>query len=266
MLKKTDKATVVSDLCGLQAQFANNPKYALRIRASDFSEAGWGDGLVKIWSFRGTLHAVGTDEVGLFLSARGVPNAWDDSWWGLKKEIKPYWSEFIYERILEGANGREELKQECRKKGMQEDVVAKVFHGWGGLFKEMCARGMIAYDIGRAKRFVVCDNLSFLSKDEARASTIKRYFRAYAPATIADCAAFTGYKKREVLKLIEDHCIPLRSVMCEGVEYYGLDDGNEGGGSNIPNCIFLAGFDQMIMPDFDSESAFLMPRPDLNRI
>ena len=139
LLKKTDKATVVSDLCGLQAQFANNPKYALRIRASDFSEAGWGDGLVKIWSFRGTLHAVGTDEVGLFLSARGVPNAWDDSWWGLKKEIKPYWSEFIYERILEGANGREELKQECRKKGCKRMSWRK-YSTVGAACSRKCAR------------------------------------------------------------------------------------------------------------------------------
>ena len=63
LLKKTEKSIVVSDLCGLQAQFANNPKYALRIRASDFSEMGWGDKLVKIWSLRGTLHAVKIDEI-----------------------------------------------------------------------------------------------------------------------------------------------------------------------------------------------------------
>jgi hypothetical protein len=49
LLKKAPCGAVVSELCGLQAQFANNPKYALRIRGSDFSEAAWGEGLVKIW-------------------------------------------------------------------------------------------------------------------------------------------------------------------------------------------------------------------------
>src|SRR5690554_5220739 len=119
LLTKTDKATVVSNLCGLQAQFANNPKYALQIRASDFNESDWGAGLIKVWSFRGTLHAVRRDELGLFLSARGVEDAWDDSW-GIKKEIKPYWAERIYDWIGEGITSRKALKGQCRAHGMEE--------------------------------------------------------------------------------------------------------------------------------------------------
>jgi hypothetical protein len=245
LIKKTDKATVVSHLCGLQAQFANNPKHALRIRANDFSQAGWGDGLVKIWSFRGTLHAVRIDEIGLFLSAKGVPTAWDDSWWGLDKEIKPYWSQFLYEKIAQGICGREELKKECRAKGMQLDVLEKVFHGWGGLLKDMCSRGMIAYDIGTAKRFVACGNLAFTPTRQARAAIIKRYFEAFAPATFVDCATFTGYTKTEVRGLIEEFGIPLKSVLCEGIEYYYLNDLS--GDCKVPSCLYLAGFDQMIM-------------------
>lgn len=54
LLEKADTATIVSDLMGLQAQFANNPKYALQIRASDYSENNWYQGLIKTWTFRGT--------------------------------------------------------------------------------------------------------------------------------------------------------------------------------------------------------------------
>ena len=39
LLDKADTHTVVSDLMGLQAQFANYPKASLRIRASDYREA-----------------------------------------------------------------------------------------------------------------------------------------------------------------------------------------------------------------------------------
>jgi hypothetical protein len=249
LLNKTDKSTVLSDLCGLQAQFANNPKYALRIRAKDFSETDWGDGLVKIWSFRSTLHAVKVEEIGLFLSARGVPDTWEDSWTGLKKEIKPYWSEFIYECIVQGINGREELKEKCRNKGMERDVLEKVFHGWGGLLKEMCDRGMIAYDIGTAKRFVVCNNIRFLSMEEARVTLIKRYFKTFAPATLDDCARFTGYKKREVQRIIKENNIPLKAILCEGVEYFYIEDICCDG--EIPECIYLTGFDQLIMGYMD---------------
>ena len=80
LIERAPCATVVSALCGLQAQFANNPKYALRIRGSDFDESSWSDGLVKIWSFRHTLHTIRLDELGVFLSARGVPEKWEDAW------------------------------------------------------------------------------------------------------------------------------------------------------------------------------------------
>lgn len=245
LLEKANKSTVVSDLCGLQAQFANNPKYALRIRAGDFSEKDWGDGLIKLWSFRSTIHAIKICEAGLFLSARGVPDKWENLRGGLDKEVKDYWSRYIYECIAEGINGREELKESCRKKGMRQEVLERVFDGWGGLLKEMCNRGMIAYDIGTAKRFVILDRPEFISMEKARACFVERYFKAFAPATLNDCASFTGYKKREILKLIEEYGIALKSIVCEGAEYFYLN--GLSGDCKIPACIYLAGFDQMIM-------------------
>ena len=55
LLEKTDTRTAVSDLIGLQAQFANYPKASLKIRASDYRENDPFKGLVKIWSHRGTM-------------------------------------------------------------------------------------------------------------------------------------------------------------------------------------------------------------------
>lgn len=245
LLQKADKSKIVSDLCGLHAQFANNPKYALRIRANDFSETSWGDGLLKIWSFRGTLHAVKIEEIGLFLSAKGVPEDWDGSCYGLKKEAVQYWSDFIYECIADGISGREEIKEKCRNKGMEQGVFEKVFSGWGGLIREMCYRGMIAYDIGTAKRFVICENVKFSSQDDARAALILRYFKAFGPATIKDCTGFTFYTQKEIFRLIEKYNIPLKSVICEGNEYFYINELS--GDCRIPECMFLSGFDQLLM-------------------
>lgn len=245
LLQKADKSKIVSDLCGLQAQFANNPKYALLIRANDFSETGWGDGLLKIWSFRGTLHAVKIEEIGLFLSAKGVPEDWNASWYGLNKEAVQYWSDFIYECIAEGINGREDIKEKCRNKGMEQVVLEKVFSGWGGLIREMCYRGMIAYDIGTAKRFVICENVKFLSMDDARAALILRYFKAFGPATIKDCTGFTFYTQKEIFRLIEEYNIPVKSIVCEGIKYFYINELT--GDCKIPECMFLAGFDQLLL-------------------
>lgn len=261
-LAKADKARVVSDLCGLQAQFANNPKYALQIRASDYDEENWSHNLVKTWSFRGTLHAVRRDELGLFLSARGVEDTWDDSW-GLDAKIKPYWAEQIYNWIGEGINEREKLKEKCRAQGMEEKILKKVFHGWGGLIREMCNRGMIAYDGGTAKRFVICDDIDYMEQDLARIILLKRYFSTFGPATIADCAAFTGYIQREVVRLLKKGEIPLQRLVYEGTEYFYLQD-LEGDGT-IPPCLFLTGFDQLIL-GYKDRSRFMHPHDQRNVI
>ena len=90
LLQKADRNTVVSGLCGLQAQFANNPSYALRIRVSDFSEDNWDKGLAKVWTHRNTIHVILQEELGLYLSAKGVQREWTESWWGIPVKVKPY--------------------------------------------------------------------------------------------------------------------------------------------------------------------------------
>ncbi|MDR1535199.1 MAG: winged helix DNA-binding domain-containing protein [Planctomycetota bacterium] len=111
---KGKKKQIVSSLCGLQAQFANNPGHALRIRANDFASETWYDGLVKTRTFRHTLHAVRKDELGLFLSAQGVPEEWDDDW-GMPPKTMARWSAFLLDKISEGVCGREALKTASRK-------------------------------------------------------------------------------------------------------------------------------------------------------
>jgi hypothetical protein len=244
LLEKAPCGVIVSELCGLQAQFANNPKHALRVRGSDFSEAAWEEGLVKIWSFRGTLHTVRRDETGLFLSARGVPDDWDNGW-NLKSDRMEYWSKFLSENIASGISGREALKKKCREKGMSRDEEGKIFHGWGGLIYEMNRRGIIAYVPGTAKDFVLCGKVKWTDRDQARAVLLRRYFKAFGPATLDDCAYFTGWKKREILGVVENRNVRLKTVMCGNREYFY--SGGLPGAGEVPGCVFLAGFDQLLM-------------------
>lgn len=254
LIEKTSKKEVVSKLLGLQAQFANNPKYALRIRALDFSENNWGDGLVKIWSHRNTLHAVDINEVYIFLSAKGVYEKWHDSWLHISEDIKHYWSEFLINKISLGIDERDALKKECEKNGMEKPLLKNIFHGWGGFIKEMTDRGLIAYHIGTNKKFVLLKSQNFIEKNKARLIILERYFKSYGPATIYDASSFTGYKISEIKSLIKDSNIRFKSFIFEDKEYLYIGELSKK--YNIPKCIFLAGFDELIM-GYKDRSRFL---------
>jgi hypothetical protein len=293
LTRKAPCRQVLHDLCGLQAQFANNPRYALRIRGSDFDDTTWGDGLVKIWSFRHTLHVVPAEEAGLYLSARGggpagggangdevggrvsmgagggaggarvaaigaggakdaVGGGWPgsraDAWtggWGIDGDRMAYWADFLLGRVLAGVRNRDALKVECRAAGMGQDELSAVFHGWGGAFYEMNRRGLVAYAPGTAKDFVPLDGVRWMDAGKARARVLRRYFAAYGPATLDDFAAFTGYKRREVADALDLAAAPLRSCSCGGKEYLYLGALDPSG--DVPPCLFLAGFDQLLM-------------------
>jgi hypothetical protein len=241
---KAPRDRVVSKLCGLQAQFANNPKYALRIRGSDFDEERWHQGLVKTWTFRNTLHTVLEKELGLFLSAQDIPGEWRDGW-GLPACRMAYWSDFLMDRIKGGIRGREALKKACRERGISAEEEGNVFHGWGGLLKEMSRRGLITYHPGTAKLFVPCPPIQTMPRDEARAVLLRRYFETFGPAAVEDALSFTGFRRREVEALIKDFDIKLRPFSSGGRDYFYL--GELPPAAPVPPCLFLAGFDQLIM-------------------
>lgn len=253
LLHKTDKTTVVSDLMGLQAQFLNNPKYALQIRASDYSQQNWAEGLIKTWTFRGTLHVVLESELSLFLSATGLEKDWDDRW-GMDRRLKPFWAEKLRDWIADGISEREALKKRCREEGMEPEVLKAAFHSWGGLLNDMSRRGMIACDAGSARRYVLCSCNPTMDRQAARMELIRRYFKTYGPATFADCAYFTGFRQTEVVRLVEAAGLPLKSVSYEGKQYFYLDNLPSGG--SIPDCLFLTGFDQLVL-GYRERSRFL---------
>jgi hypothetical protein len=184
------------------------------------------------------------DELGVFLSARGVPEKWENAW-ELEASRLEYAASFLLERIRSGTDEREELRKACRDANFSQEELDKIFHGWGGVFYEMNQRGLIGYHPGTKKKFMPCSGVLCMEKDKARAVVLRRYFQSFGPATLEDCMAFTGYKKREILTLLERYGIALLSVSAGGTEYFYLGDLPCGGA--IPPCLFLTGFDQMIM-------------------
>ena len=246
LLGKSDAHTVVSDLMGLQAQFANYPKASLLIRASDYQEDDPFRGLVKIWSHRGTMHLVPEDELGLHLSALDCDGPFQDGHWGISIADAERWAFFIEEEIDQGNNTREGLKAACAQAGMDEELLRQVFYGWGGLIREMVVRGRIVCGTGTQKEYQIPPTVNWVDRDQARRIFLRRYFEHYGPATVSDCRYFFGnWKKADMDPLLNELLPTLVCVEIDGKKYYSLRE--PVADAPLPPCLLIPGFDQLIL-------------------
>ena len=245
MMGKAPKDRAMTAHLGAQAQFANNPQYFLRIRAEDFNPETWNAGLIKAWTMRGTLHAIPQDEFSLYLSARGVPEEW--AGWRISSKRMEYWAGYILELIESGVVERDPIRKKCVEKGLDGAELSAVFNGWGGAFYELSRRGLIAHECVTAKRFVRINTPPPIITDmkTARETVARRYFAGFGPASIEDFYYFTGWKHRDTDEILNAVMGELETVECEGKTLYysgKLDTSGE-----VPECMFLAGFDQILM-------------------
>ncbi len=246
LLDKTDKHTTVSDLMGLQAQFANYPKVSLQIRASDYQPEDPFKGLVKIWSHRGTMHLVPEDELGMHLAAYDNAGSFREGYWGISAKDAEHWSSFIENEIKKGNNDRDGLKAACSRAGMGEELLHQVFYGWGGLIREMVCRGRIVCGTGTRKEYHIPKSVVWMDRDQARRVFLRRYFEHYGPATITDCRYFFGnWKKSDMDPLLQELLPEMICTTIDGKKYYSLREPITDGA--LPACVLVPGFDQLVL-------------------
>ncbi len=284
---KAERRTAVRDLLGLQAQFMVNAMHALRIRCREmFSEAEAGEGLVKNWTVRGTVHVFDETDLGLFrhdpalyrsMNFRGygyfdekrlywglqkpygdeIRRAWekDGCVWTLTPERQRHWSEFILRRVAEGTEEREALKEACRNAEMTAAEADAMFDPWGGGMRDLCERGFLHYRVQEKKAFVLTPPFIPMGTERAEREMLDRYLRCYAPATVRDMAYYFGWPQTKVKRILSD--LPTeRTEIGENV-YFWLGELSDA--PKIPSCILLAGFDPLMLGYKKEESLFLMP-------
>lgn len=250
--QKGSMETITCELMGCQAQFANNPAYSMMIRANDFDAQKWQQDYYKLWSLRGTIHTIHPSQISWLLSARSRHHDFDDLW-DISRDIKPFWSDFICQQVLAGNDQREGLKLACEAQGMNSDLKANVFHGWGGLIREMSDRGMIAYENSTKKRFIALPKPEFMDVEKARIQVVDQYFKTFGPATIQDCMYYTSYKLVEVKRYMKE--LPaLQSYQSQGKQYYYQGELILEG--KVDDIIILTGFDPLIL-GYKDKSRFL---------
>lgn len=266
LLAPADKMTVIRDLCGVQAQFFPNAMHSLKLRSNDYDEQTVGQGLVKNWSVRGTVHVFAESDLPLFIRCNNGECYRKNEWggytfwnnerrvWALTPERQRYFSDIIISAVSERAYTREELKELCRANGMEALEEDSMFEAWGGGIRELCERGFMHYVVQEKKAYIASPEFEPIPEEEAKLEIARRYFTNMGPATIHDAMYYTGAKQAEVKNWLK--ALPVESVECEGKTYYYIPNGKSYD-NEIPPCIFLAGFDQLMLCYQKKESIYL---------
>ncbi len=273
LIQKGDKETVVRDLCGVQSQFLSNAMHSLKIRCYDFDETTVKDGLVKNWTVRSTVHVFSEKDLPLFIRCNNGNDYRRNEWngytfwnqrdkWALSPERQKYLSEVILKSLKSGEKTRDELKNICREQGMSHAEESCVFDPWGGGICELCKRGFMNYVVQEKKAYCLSPEFVPMKDEEAQLEIARRYFTNIAPATIHDAMYFLGAKQSDVKKWIS--LLPIESTTIDGKTYFYIENAKTYD-NNIPKCIFLAGFDQLMLGYQKKESLYL-PQAHLRKI
>lgn len=281
LITPAEKLTVVKDLCGIQCQFMVNAMHSLKIRCTDYSPDTVADGLVKNWTLRGTVHVFAESDLPLFVRCDNGTRYKNEEfygfyWWRkpdgsycytnengeceleycLTPERERYFLHIILDFLQDGAKTREAIKAVCREEGMTELEADSAFNPWGGAIGTFCHRGFMNHVVQEKKAFCLAPEYVPMNDDDAYIEISRRYFTNFGPATIHDAMYFLGAKQYQVKKWMEK--LPLKSTECDGKTYYYIDNG-KGYNSEIPDCLFLAGFDQLMLGYQKKESLYLAP-------
>ena len=253
LLTPTDTQTVVKDLCGVQAQFLSYALHGLSIRCSEVNT----DGLVKSWTNRGTMHLFSVDDLPLFLHEgrthflRPVDTLESDAY--ITADRKAYFADLIVDAVAQGIDEREVLKAVCEKAGMTESESQSLFDPWGGTIRALCETGRICHKVQERKAYQLCPSFEPMEEEPARLELARRYFTHFGPATVKDAAYFFGTTQTKVKSWPNQ--LPVTETSLDGKSYFYIDNGLPTG--ELPKCLFLSGFDQLMLGYEKTESLFL---------
>lgn len=248
---------VAGALCGLQAQFFSNALHALAIRCGGNADTA---GLVKNWTVRGTLHLFPERDLPLFLH-RGRSRFLrpQDTMNGderISGSRKQKFAALILDSVAQGVEEREALKEVCRRAGMSQGEEESLFDPWGGLIRALCEAGLLCHQAQQRKAFRRCPPFVPMEQREAELELARRYFAHYGPATGKDAAYFFGTTQKQVGSWLSE--LSLQSARWNGRTYFYFD--RACAGDSIPDCLFLAGFDPLMLGYEKTESLFLPPK------
>jgi len=191
-------------LVGVQAQILPAAGLALWNRTRGLTYADFDDrlhvrrSLIKLWGQRGTLHVYASDEWPLLNGAMVGRH----SWWErqiVRAGTDPDAYQATLDRVAELLRQRGTMnRSDLRASGLDLDEAC--FSPWGGIFADLVRRGAACHagQAGNEKLFAHREywlpDLAWNPPpaDEANMELVRRYLRAYGPATLRDLTHWRG--------------------------------------------------------------------------
>lgn len=212
-----DPVTICRDVCGVQAQVMSAAYLQLwarnhALRRGDIEAALWKDRtLVKTSLMRQTLHFIPTDEFALYISAlrasrrAGVLRVMARC--GISEARAEAMTPVILQALANGPCGRSEIVAALRP-GANKAVRFWLENSWG-LVRLPVADGLICYGAGENNEanFIRVDQwlpklkMKLMPAAEAQKLLLRKYLRAYGPATLGDFSHWAGISMAEVRTL-----------------------------------------------------------------
>ena len=212
-----DAVTICRDMCGVQAQVMGPARLQLWTRnhaltRSEIEDALWKSRtLVKTSLMRQTLHLIPTDEFPLYIGAlrrsrfAQAMRVMDRC--GITRDESEALIPLIMETLAAGPLSRPAIAAAIRPKASKR-VRFWMENSWS-LVRLPVAEGLICYGRGEGNAivFIRVDHwlpklkVKLMSATEAQCALLRKYLRAYGPATLTDFAHWSGISMQEVKPL-----------------------------------------------------------------
>lgn len=262
---RADGLTVLRDMCGIQAQMQSYAEHSLSIRSDGRTEA-LDTVAAKSWTLRGTMHIFAVSDLPLFLHEGRTHYLRECDTLGVDENIsaerKRYFADSILAMISAGADTRDALKNCCFGLGMTEGEAASVFNSWGGTIRALCESGKICGRVQREPAYKLCPEFTPMPESAAWLELTRRYFTHYGPATLRDAAYFFGVPQAKIKSCLTE--LDPKTTELEGRSYYYIEDKCIEL-SDIPKCLFLGGFDPLML-GYEKHSSLYLPQEHLRGI
>jgi uncharacterized protein YcaQ len=268
---KSKLLEIVCDVCGIHAQVASSSDLQLWSRVEgvspdDIRAALWEHRtLVRTWSLRGTLHLHTADDLPVYVAALSQHDRWWKGAWLRMIEMTEEELRAALDAIRKSLGARPVTREQ-----LAEKVAAKVgakgrermLSGWGEMLKPAAFLGHLCSGPPRGQNVTFVRPDRWLGKwkvpapEAAWKEIVRRYLRAYGPASREDFARWWGMQPAPAGRVLKAFGDELTEVNVEGHRAWILTEDLPAlrKSKSRPPVRLLAGFDVYVVGTRPRES------------